>query len=28
MTAIAAALEAVAAEDAQGWFGSCGYRYN
>ena len=28
MKAIAAALEAVAAEDAQGWFDSCGYRYN
>lgn len=28
MAAIAAALEAVVADDAQGWFGSCGYRYN
>jgi transposase len=28
LTTIAAALEAVAADDAQGWFGSCGYRYN
>jgi transposase len=28
MTAIAQALETVAATDAQGWFGSCGYRYN
>lgn len=28
LTTIAAALEAVAAEDVQGWFGSCGYRYN
>lgn len=28
LAAIAAALEAVVAEDAQGWFGSCGYRYN
>ncbi len=28
LTAIATALEAVAADDAQGWFGSCGYCYN
>jgi len=28
MTAIAQALETVAAADAHGWFGSCGYRYN
>jgi transposase len=28
LAAIAAALEAVVPEDAQGWFGSCGYRYN
>ena len=28
LTALAAALETVGADDAQGWFGSCGYRYN
>ena len=28
MTAIAQALETVVDADAQGWFGSCGYRYN
>jgi transposase len=28
LTTIATALKAVAAEDAQGWFSSCGYRYN
>jgi transposase len=28
MTAIAEALELVVAADVQGWFGSCGYRYN
>jgi transposase len=26
--AIAAALEQITAQDAQGWFESCGYRYN
>ena len=28
LAAVAAALEAVVPQDAQGWFGSCGYRYN
>ena len=28
LAAIATALDAVVAEDAQGWFDSCGYRYN
>jgi transposase len=28
INAIAAALEQITAQDAQGWFESCGYRYN
>ena len=27
LNAIAAALQSVCSSDAQGWFGSCGYRY-